>query len=79
MAKNMETRRTTIYLESELARQLRLIAAENDTSVSAVVNDFLKNCLEEDAADYAVVKQRENEPAVPFEKVVKDLKKRGKL
>lgn len=75
----METRRTTIYLESELARQLRLIAAENDTSVSAVVNDFLKNCLEEDAADYAVVKQRENEPAVPFEKVVKDLKKRGKL
>ncbi len=79
MDKRANTKRTTVYLDAKLARELRLIAAGTDTSVSALINDAVREQLAEDADDYAVSKKRENEPDIPFEDVVKGLKKRGKL
>jgi len=74
-----ETRRTTIYLDADLHRALRLRAAESDGSISAMVNEAVRQALAEDAADLAALKKRAKEPALDFESVVGDLKRRGRL
>ena len=70
-------KRATIYFEPEIHRALRLKAAETDRSVSDLVNEAVQLSLAEDAEDLAAFDQRVNEPNLPYEAVVKDLKKRG--
>jgi len=74
-----EPRRTTVYLDPELHRALRLRSAATDTSVSAMVNDAVRQALAEDAADLEALRTRKREPALDFETVVRDLKRRGRL
>ncbi|MFQ5743426.1 MAG: ribbon-helix-helix protein, CopG family [Acidobacteriota bacterium] len=72
-------RRTTVYLDSQLHRALKLKAAETDRSVSDLVNDAVRQSLIEDAEDFAAFEERAREPNLAFEAVVKDLRKRGRL
>jgi plasmid stability protein len=73
------TRRTTIYLEPDIHRALRLKAAATDRSISAMVNAALKQALAEDAADLEAFEKRRKEPSIRFEDFVKTLRRRGKL
>ena len=77
----METtpKRATIYFEPEIHRALRLKAAETDRSISELVNEAVQLSLAEDAEDLAAFDERVNEPNLPYEAVVKDLKRRGKI
>ncbi len=79
MDKRTETKRTTVYLDEETARALRVKAKGNKTSVSSLVNEAVKRSLAEDAEDLEGIEEIEKEPDIPFEDVVKDLKKRGKI
>jgi hypothetical protein len=54
-------------------------AAETDKSISDLVNDAVRHDLAEDAEDLAAYRARAKEPALDLEKVLKDLKRRGKL
>jgi hypothetical protein len=54
-------------------------AAETDRSISELVNEAVKLGLAEDAEDLAAFVERAHEPNLPFEDVLKDLKKRGKI
>jgi plasmid stability protein len=74
-----KTKRATVYLDPTLHRALRVKAAETDQSLSDLVNDAVRQSLSEDAADLAVFEARTCESALPFEDVLKDLKRRGKL
>ena len=74
-----KAKRATIYLEPTLHRALRVKAAETETSVSEIVNAAVRQSLSEDAADLAIFEARAREPVLPFEDVLKDLKRRGKL
>jgi hypothetical protein len=74
-----KAKRATIYLDSNLHRALRIKAAETEKTVSELVNAAVRESLVEDAADLAVFEAREGEPALAFEDVLKDLKRRGKL
>jgi hypothetical protein len=74
-----KTKRATVYLDPTLHRALRVKAAETDQSLSDLVNDAVRQSLREDAADLAVFETRARETALPFEDVLKDLKRRGKL
>ncbi len=74
-----EPRRTTIYLDSELHRALRLRSAAFDLSLSAMVNDAVRQALAEDAADLETFAARNKEPRLDFESFVRDLKQRGRL
>jgi len=74
-----KVKRATVYLDPTLHRALRVKAAETEYSVSALVNAAVRLSLREDAADLAAFKQRAREPALSFEAVLKDLKRRGKL
>jgi len=74
-----KVKRATIYLDPTLHRALRIKAAETETSLSDLVNVAVRRSLNEDAADLAVFEARARESVLPFEAVVKDLKRRGKL
>ena len=74
-----KVKRATIYLDPTLHRALRIKAAETETSLSDLVNVAVRRSLSEDAADLAVFEARARESVLPFEAVVKDLKRRGKL
>jgi plasmid stability protein len=73
------TKRSTVYLDEELHRALRLKAAETDRSLSELVNDAVRQSLAEDFEDLAAFAGRVREPDLPFEAVVKALKRDGKI
>jgi len=73
------TKRATVYFDPGIHRALRLKAAETDRSLSDLVNEAVKLSLAEDAEDLAAFEERASEPNLPFEAVVKELKKRGKI
>lgn len=68
-----------MYLDWGIHRALRLKAVETDRTFSDLVNDALKLSLAEDAEDLAAFGDRASEPDLPFEAVVKELKRRGKI
>ena len=76
---NSEPKRATVYFDPEIHRALRLKAAETDRSMSDLVNEAVRLSLAEDAEDLAAFDNRVNEPNLPYEAVVKDLKRRGKI
>lgn len=72
-------KRATVYFDPALHRALRLKAAETDRSLSDLVNEAVKLSLAEDAEDLAAFESRVSEPELPFESVVKELRRSGKI
>jgi hypothetical protein len=66
--------KTTIYLEPELLEYLHNSAKLNEMSVSRMLNDILRERLTEDTEDLAAFEERKDEPGIPFEEFVKQLK-----
>jgi hypothetical protein len=74
-----ENRRSTIYLEPDVHRALRLKSVETDRSISDLVNDAVRVALIEDAEDLAAFAERAAEDSVPYTEFVTRLKREGKL
>lgn len=74
-----KVKRATVYFDPTLHKALRVKAAETDQSVSDLVNGAVRHSLAEDATDLAAFRTRAKEPNLDFEKVLKGLKRRGKL
>lgn len=72
-------KRATVYFDPEIHKALRHKSAEVDRSVSDLVNDAVRASLAEDAEDLAAFEERAAEPSVSFERMVRDLRRRGKL
>ncbi len=72
-------KRATVYFDEELHHALRIKAAEVKSSISDLVNAAVRVSLFEDVEDLAAFEERASEPDLPFEDVLKDLKKRGKI
>ncbi len=72
-------KRSTIYFEPEIHKALRLKAVETDRTMSDLVNEAVQLALAEDAEDLAAFEKRAMEPNLPFEDVVKELRRRGKI
>jgi len=75
----VQNKRTTIYLDPELHKALRLKAANNSKSVTELINDAVRLSLMEDAEDIAAFTIREKEPLISYDEMVKRLKKDGLL
>ena len=73
------TKRITIDFDPAIHRALQRQAAEANRSISALVNDAVRRSLTEDVEDLSAFDERAAEPNLPFEDVVKDLKRSGKL
>jgi hypothetical protein len=74
-----ENRRTTVYLDADLHRALRLKAIETDSSISDLVNGAVRQTLIEDAEDLAAFENRAAETTIPYGDFVMALKRDGKL
>ena len=74
-----QPKRATVYFEPVIHKALRHKAAETERSVSDLVNDAVRASFVEDAEDLAAFEERAPEPSLPFERVVRDLKRRGKI
>ena len=74
-----QTKRTTIYLDPDLHKALRLKAIAVSRSVSELVNDAVRECLAEDAEDIAAFEERMKEPLISYDEMVKRLKKDGRI
>jgi hypothetical protein len=73
------SKRTTIYIDPQIHRALRIKSAEMDSSISELIEKAIKISLAEDAIDLAAYQQRKGEPRLPFEEVVKKLRKNGQI
>ena len=76
---NSNAKRATVYFDPVLHHALRVKAAETERTLSDLVNEAVQLSLTEDAEDLAAFEDRVNEPSYPYEDVVKDLKRRGKI
>jgi post-segregation antitoxin (ccd killing protein) len=74
-----QTKRTTIYLDADLHKALRLKAVTISRSVSELVNDAVRGCLAEDAEDIAAFEERVKEPLISYDEMLKRLKKDGRI
>jgi hypothetical protein len=72
-------KRATIYLDPVLHKVLKIKAAETSTSISDLVNGAVREALAEDAEDLAAFEERSGEPLISYEKMVKKLKKDGRI
>ena len=73
------TKRSTVYLDPELHRALRIKAAETERSISELVNEAVKYAMIEDSIDLKSFEERKDERLVRFEDVLEKLKKNGKI
>ena len=73
------SKRTTVYLDPDLHRALRLKAISASCSVSDLINDAVKEALAEDVEDIAAFEDRVKEPLISYEEMVKRLKKDGRI
>ena len=73
------TKRSTVYFDPDLYKALKIKAVQHDKSLSELINQAVRWSLAEDAEDLAAFEQRRNEPNLDFEKVLKELRSRGKI
>lgn len=74
-----QTKRTTVYLDPDLHKALRLKAINISRSVSDLINDAVKESLTEDAEDIAAFEDRVKEPLISYDEMLKRLKKDGRI
>ncbi len=72
-------KRATVYFDREIHHALRMKSAAEERSISDVVNEAVKLSLAEDADDLAVFDRRAKEPALDFEKLVRAMRRRGRI
>jgi hypothetical protein len=67
----------TVYFDPEVHKALRLRAAENDRSISGMVNDATRASQAEDAADLTAFDNRKRERSIYFDSFVQGMKRRS--
>jgi hypothetical protein len=74
-----QMKRTTLYLDPNLHKALRLKSIALSRSVSEIVNDAIRVSIAEDAEDFEAFEKRGSEPLISYDDMVKRLKKDGKI
>jgi len=74
-----QTKRATIYLDPDLHKALRLKALETSRSMSELVNEAIKEALAEDAEDLGAFAEREGEPLISYDEMLKRLREDGRI
>jgi len=72
-------KRSTIYLDPDLHRALRIKAIHTHRSMSDLVNDAVRMALREDQEDLAAFEKLAGEPTMTYEELLKDLRAHGKI
>ena len=73
------SQRSTVYFDPALHKALRLKAAEENRSISEIVNEAIALLTSEDAEDIDAIDARVGEPSVNYAEFVQSLKADGIL
>lgn len=79
MATAEKPKRSTVYLDADLHRALKVQAAETSTNLSELINRAVRESLREDLDDLATFDERAKEPTISFERLLKRLDLDGKI
>lgn len=79
MAVIKEGKRTTIYLDPDLHKALKLKAIETSSSMSELINNAVKESIIEDLEDSDAFVDRVNEELVSYDAMIRKLKNNGRL
>jgi hypothetical protein len=71
--------RTTIALDEDILKLLKLKAVETSESLSSLVNNIVVDAFREDSSDLKAFDERKNEETLSFESFLKQLEANGKL
>lgn len=74
-----EGKRTTIYLDPDLHKALKLKAIETSSSMSELINNAVKESIIEDLEDSDAFVDRVNEELVSYDAMIRKLKNNGRL
>lgn len=72
------SKRATVYLDPSLYQALKIKSAQNDRTISDLVNAAVRQSLAEDYEDLSAFEERKDEPNLDFEEVLKELKASGR-
>ena len=73
------TKRSTVYIDPDLHRALKIKSLETEHSMSELINEALRAQLSEDEEDLALFGSRNSEKSMSFESFVKKLRQSGKI
>ncbi len=73
------SKRSTVYLETDIYKALKIKSVETSRSMSELVNEAVKFALAEDSEDLQAFEDRKNEPLISYEQMLKELKSEGKI
>lgn len=71
--------RTTITLDEDILKLLKLKAVETSESLSSLVNNIVIDAFREDSSDLRAFDERKNDETLSFESFLKQLEADGKL
>ena len=72
-------KRSTVYLDPQIHRALKVKAAHSSSTISQLINEAIKFSLAEDYEDLTAFEERKKEPNLDFESVLKELESSGKI
>jgi hypothetical protein len=72
-------KRSTIYLDPDLHRALRIKSVHTQRSMSELVNEAVRLATREDQEDLAAFEERAGEPTFTYEELLKELRAHGKI
>ena len=70
---------TTVHLDPDVSRAVRLKVAVSGKSLSDLANEGLRRILREDAEDLRLMKSRRKGKTRPYEEFIAELRKNGDL
>lgn len=73
------SKRSTIYFDPELHRALKIKSVTSSRSVSELVDEALRQVMNEDQEDLQVCNERCNEQNISYEALLEELKQHGKI
>ena len=73
------SQRSTVYFDPQVRKALRLKAAQENRSISDIVNEAVALLASEDAEDITDFDSRKNEPTVDYANFMASLKNDGLL
>lgn len=73
------SKRSTIYFDPSIHQALKIKSVTSSRSVSELVDEALRQLMNEDQEDLEACVKRKDEPDISYEELLNDLKQHGKI
>ena len=73
------SKRSTIYFDPSIHQALKVKSVTSSRSVSELVDEALRQLMNEDQEDLEAYAKRKDEPDINYEELLNDLKQHGKI